>query len=285
MQAFFNGRYVRKDEEVIRLEDRGLTFADGLFEVLRTASGKPLFFQEHIERMIDSSIELGIDFPYAIEEVRAFAEKLIEKNGLDEGELYIELTRGCDINREHRFPPKETPPTFFMLAIPLRKIDPNNWKEGAKVVTYEDLRHKLCIHKTLNLLPNILAKNHAYAHRGYEALMFRRNPLGKYITEGGSSSYFCVSGGKILTPEIDNILPGITRSKTISIAKEKGYEIEERRILLDEVLVADEVFLVSTVSKVMPIRQIDNRIFRAPGETTLALMELYEEVFQKEINS
>lgn len=285
MQAFFNGRYVRKDEEVIRLEDRGLTFADGLFEVLRTAMGKPLFFQEHLERMLASSIELGIDFPYAIEEVRAFAEELIERNGLDEGELYIELTRGCDINREHRFPPRGTPSTFFMLAIPLRKIDPANWQEGAKIVTCEDLRHKLCIHKTLNLLPNILAKNQAYARGGYEVLMYRQSPVGKCITEGGSSSYFCMIEGKIMTPEIDNILPGITRAKIMDVARKAGYEVIERRILLDEVFIADEVMLVSTVSKAMPVRQVDNRVFRAPGEITLNLMRLYEEVFEEQIRS
>lgn len=284
MKAFINGQFVRKDAEIIRLEDRGLTFADGLFEVLRTAEGKALFFSEHIERMKNSATELEIDFPYGFEEVRGFAEELISLNGLDEGELYIELTRGADINREHRFPPKGTPSTFFMLAIPLRKIDRNNWTQGAKVVTFDDLRHRMCIHKTLNLLPNVLAKNHAYKNGGYEALMYRDSPSGRYVTEGGSSSYFFVIDGKVVTPEIDNILPGITRSKVIDIAEKAGYEVTERRVLLDEVLIADEVMIASTVSKVMPVRQVDNRIFKAPGEITTRLMELYEDVFKREIN-
>jgi D-alanine transaminase len=166
-----------------------------------------------------------------------------------------------------------------MLALPLRHIDRENWKKGVKLLTYPDLRHKLCEHKTINLLPNVLAKNYAYSNGGYEALMYREERNYRYVTEGGSSNYFMVKDGVLHTPEIDNILPGITREKVIKIIHGLGYELRERRVGLEEFLTADEVFLVSTVSRVMPVHSIDDVHFDAPGAITLKVQEAYEKIF------
>lgn len=282
MKAFLNGEFVEKNEKLITLENRGLTFGDGLFEVLRVKEGHIFFFEDHLLRMKSSASFFGIPFPYSLDEIKNKAHELLSLNRINDGELYIELTRGVDPNREHRYPPRNTQSTFFMLAIPLREINPENWKRGAAVFSFPDLRHKLCEHKTINLLPNVMAKNFAYERGGYEALMYREDSKGKYITEGGSSNYFLVKNCTVITPEIDNILPGITRSKVIKLLKESGIEVVERRVYLEEFLSADEVFLVSTVSMVMPVRRIDDRELKVPGEITLKAMELYRDLMDKE---
>ncbi|MGC9384091.1 MAG: aminotransferase class IV [Kosmotogaceae bacterium] len=220
----------------------------------------------------------GISFPYDSDYLRNVIDELIEINGIYDGELYVELTRGTDLFREHRYQ-KSYDPTFFILTSPLRNIDPKNRVKGASVFTYPDLRHKLCEHKTINLLPNVLAKNYAYDKGGYEALMYREDKKGKYITEGGSSNYFIVKNEVIFTPEIDNILPGITREKVIKLAKKMGYSLVEKRVYLDEVFDADEMFLVSTVSKIMPVKSIDNEHVYSFRETVTELMSEFENTY------
>ncbi len=279
MFAFHNGRFVQEDETRIHFDDRGLTFGDGIFEVLRTINGRLLFFTEHFERLLASAAFFGLQMSYDEEQVRTTARELIDRNRVTDGELYLELTRGVDATRRHRYPRAGTPPTFFMLAFPLRPLDSGNWERGAAVYTYPDLRHGLCEHKTLNLLPNILAKNAAYEKGGYEALLHREDAEGRYVTEGGSSSYFCVRDGQLFTPAVRNILASITRQKVIDLAREMGHTVAESRVGLEFLLGAQEVFLVSTVSKVMPVRSVDETSFPAPGEMTRRLMAAYEGVF------
>lgn len=283
MWAWLNGEFVRRDQPAVCLEDRGLTFADGLFEVLRTIGGRILFLEEHLSRMRRSAEFLRIPFDYTLQKLRAEAVELIRMNGVTDGELYCELTRGADPYRQHKYPPRETEPTFFMLSFPLRTIDPSNWERGALLLTYPDLRHRLCEHKTTNLLANVLAKNYAYERGGYEALMFREDARGCYVSEGGSSNYFCCRNGTLLTPELDNIMPGITRAKVIGLARDLGMELLERRLYVSEFLEADEAFLTSTVSRVMPVRAVDYTTFAAPGPVTRRLMDAFEELVRQDL--
>jgi len=281
--AWLNGQFVPKNEPLIPLEDRGFTFGDGLFEVMRTVSGKLVFFDDHYGRLAKSARELSLPLPFSAETVRVAALELVSRNGVVDGEVYLQLTRGRDVHREHRYPPPGTSPTFFMLAFPLRAIDPEVWRTGARVFTYPDLRHGLCGHKTLNLMGNVMAKNHAYARGGYEALMYREREHVRYVTEGGSSSYFCVREGRVLTPEVDNLLPGITRGKVLRLARGLGLEIAEAPLAVAHLLGAEEVFLASTVSKVMPVRSVDETEFRAPGDVTARLMDGYATLWDQEV--
>jgi D-alanine transaminase len=110
--------------------------------------------------------------------------------------------------------------------------------------------------------------------------MYRSDSKGKYVTEGGSSNYFFVKNNNVYTPEIDNILPGITREKAISLLREMGENIVQRRFYFDEIKDADEIFLVSTVSKIMPVKIVDNFSFGI-GEKTLKLMKRFEEMIKE----
>jgi len=283
MWAWWNGEFIDKDAPVIRLEDRGLTFGDGLFEVIRTINGRLLFYDEHMQRMLQSAAFFHLELRPGPEVLRPIALELVARNGVRDGELYLELTRGVDPMRGHRLPPAGTPPTLFMLAQPVRAIDPVNWQQGASVFSFPDLRHGYCEHKTLNLLPNVLAKNFAFDRGGYDALMYREDAAGRYVTEGGSSSYFCVREGAVITPTVENILPGITRRKVIDLARDRGLPVREERLHLDALWQAQEVFLASTVSKVMPVRRVDDRTWPAPGPVTRTLAEAFDERFRRQL--
>lgn len=285
MYCYLDGELTDKDQKNLRIENRGFTFADGLFEVIRIVEGIPLFLEDHHKRMKESADFFKIPFPYTADDCYQQSVDLIEKNQLYDGELYWELTRGDDEYREHRFR-KEHNGTFAILTIPLRHINPENWKKGVSLTVYPDLRHQLCEHKTINLLANCLAKNFAYDQKGYDSMMFRVDEKKrKYITEGGSSTYFLVKDGIIATPEIDNILPGITRKKVLALCKEAQIPVVQRRVFLDEIKHAEEIFLASTVSKVMPVNKIGEKIFPVDGQITRTLMGLFAQLVEKEIEA
>lgn len=279
--AFLNGEYVPETEPAIRLTDRALTFADGLFEILLVRCGEPLFFDEHARRLRQSADDLGMAIPYAAQDLLAAARHLITRNGIETGEIYMSLSRGVDLHRDHRYPPDPPRPVFYMLVFPLREIPGDSWERGVEVYAYPDERHGLCRHKTLGLLANVRAKNHAYARGGYEAVMLREEAGRQYVTEGGSSSYFCVRGHELWTPAPENILAGITWRKVQELAASLGIPVKQGRLWWDDFCLADEAFLCSTVSRVMPIRKIEDTILAAPGPVTTEIAEAYESLIER----
>lgn len=274
---FFNGEFYPERTPLLSVLDRGLCFGDGLFEVIRCIEGKFLLFSNHIERMQKSSTFLEMEFPYSSNHLLEAARELVKRNKIKNGELYLEITRG-EAPRYHTFP-EGTKPNFFMTLNPLRDMPGNCWSKGIKVITYPDIRWKLCNIKSINLLPNVLAKQKAKQNDSYEVLMTEEDEKGTYITEGASSSYFCVKNSTLITPVLDNILPGVTRFEIIDIAKRCGIETKEIRLYLGEFLNMDEVFLTSTVSKVMPVVAIDDVTIGdgKPGRVTKKLQSEYEE--------
>jgi len=272
MYAYFNDEIIDLRKGVIQLQNRCYTFGDGLYEVLRIIDGVPVFFEEHLNRLKKSADYFKIKIESS-EEIRRKADNLIRINDFSSGELYIQLSRGTDFFREHGIKSLES--IVSILTIPLRNINEDNWVSGAKVVSFPDMRHGFCNHKTVNLFANVQAKSYAYSNDAYEAIMYRSDSKGKYVTEGGSSNYFFVKNNDVYTPEIDNILPGITREKAISLLREMGENVVQKRFYFDEIKDADEIFLVSTVSKIMPVKLVDNFSFKI-GEKTLKLMKRFE---------
>lgn len=268
------------ESPVIKVFDRGMVFGDGLYDVIKLQDGNFIFLEDHIERMKKSANFFGIKFSYDFEEILEIGQKLSKMNSLNEGELYLQLTRGVDIIRDHVFE-DDYKPTFIEIVQPVRRMDPVIWDVGAKIMLHPDLRHQFCEHKTTDLLPNVLAKKYVRSKGAYEALMYREDKGRKYVTEGASSSYIFFDGERIIAPEINNILPGITRIKVLSLAKEMGIEILERRVWLDEIPKMKEVILLSTLSKVLSIVKIDDLEFKM-GEVSNKLGIAFKEfVFSK----
>lgn len=262
MRIFINGKFSDSNLPAINVFDRGMVFGDGLYDVIKLQDGNFVFLEDHVERMKKSANFFGIKFSYDLEEIFETGRKLSKINSLNEGELYLQLTRGVDLIRDHIFE-DDYEPTFIEIVQPVRKMDPDIWRVGAKIMLHPDLRHQFCEHKTTDLLPNVLAKKYVRSKGAYEALMYREDNGRKYVTEGASSSYIFFDGEKIIAPEIKNILPGITRIKVLSLAKEMGIEVLERRVWLDEIPKMKEVILLSTLSRVLPIVRIDDREFKA----------------------
>jgi len=194
---------------------------------------------------------------------------------VQDGELYVELTRG-EAPRYHLFP-SGTRPNLFMVLNPLRPIPEGARERGVRVCAYPDLRHGLCRWKTLNLLVNVLAKEEAKRTGTYEACFIRESGGRQFVSEGASSSFFCAKAGKLVTPSLDNILPGATRAAVIELARAAGIEVEERPLPLAELESADEAFLVSTVSQVMPLLGIGSASIGGgePGPLTRRLQAAY----------
>ncbi|MGC8682845.1 MAG: aminotransferase class IV [Athalassotoga sp.] len=261
LYIFVNGKILDSESPAIKVFDRGMVFGDGLYDVIKMQNGNFIFLEDHIERMKKSAKFFGIKFPYDLEEIFEIGQKLSTMNDLKEGELYLQLTRGVDIIRDHVFE-DDYEPTFVEIVQPVRKMNPEIWQVGARVLLHPDLRHNFCEHKTTDLLPNVIAKKYVRSRGAYEALMFRTDEGGKYVTEGASSSYIFFDGEKIIAPKIENILPGITRIKVLWLAKEMDIEVEERRVYIDELLKMKEVILLSTLSRVLPIVKVENFEFK-----------------------
>ena len=276
MYAYFNDEIVDLREKCIQLQDRSCTFGDGLYEVIRIIDGIPIFIDEHLKRLKNSANYFRITID-ELDEIKKKIGNLLKINNFFQGELYIQLSRGTDCLREHGI--KDIKSNLSILTIPLREIDNKNWSTGAEVVSFPDLRHGYCSHKTVNLFANVQAKSYAYEKKAYEAIMYRSDSFGRYITEGGSSNYFFVKDDMFFTPELDNILPGITREKAINILQKMDKKIVQKRFYYSEISECKEVFLVSTVSKIMPVKKIDDFVFKV-GEKTLKLMNKFEELIE-----
>lgn len=272
-QIFFNGGFHPADAKLLSVQDRGLCFGDGLFEVIRCVGGRFLLFGEHLGRMRESAKALGMELPYGTPELLAAVLELSRRNGIADGELYLELTRG-EAPRYHTFP-HGVRPNFFMVLNPLRKMPDGCWTEGVACVTLPDLRGGHCHLKTLQLLPNLLGKQHAKEQGAFEALFFREGAGGRRFSEGASSSIFAVRGGVLHTPALDNILPGATRRHVIEMARAEGIEVREGDLHLETFRTADETFITSTVSEVMPVNRLDGQPVGGLGPVSRRLQERY----------
>jgi D-alanine transaminase len=256
-QIFFNGALHPDTEKLLTVQDRGLCFGDGLFEVVRCVGGRFLLFGEHLGRMRESAGFLGMELPYPAGELLAAAKELSRRNEVVDGELYLELTRG-EAPRYHPFP-HGVRPNFFMVLNPLRAMPGDCWSAGVAAVTVPDIRWGYCHLKSIQLLPNVLGKQFAKEQRVYEALFHRDGAAGRYLTEGASSSVFAVMDGTLHTPDLDNILPGATRRHVLELARTHGIPVREGRLALEAFRGADEAFITSTVSEVMPVIRLDGQ--------------------------
>ena len=272
--AILNGKLINRSEAKVDIEDRGYQFGDGVYEVIRVYNGKMFTAKEHLERFVKSSNSIGITFPSTLEQLKSLLEELIDKNKLRLGIIYMQLTRGVS-PRNHAFPSEEITPALTAYTKEItRPVE--SMKNGVKIILTEDIRWLRCDIKSLNLLGNLLAKQKAAEEGGFEAIQHR----GEYVTEGSSSNIFIVKNGVVITHESDNlILKGITKDVILKVCLDNNIPVEERAFTLEELAGADEVFLSSTVSEVMPIVEIgDKKVTEGlAGPITRNLQELFKQ--------
>ena len=279
--CYINGKYMPKIESKISIEDRGLNFSDGIYEVIRFKNKKLLNFEDHQIRLERSLHEIKINFPFASKKsVKIIISNLLKINSYENGFVYLQITRGT-ATRNHLFP-KFSKPNVILSLYP----EPNlsNLSKGVSIILTDDMRWKRCDIKSVSLLPNVLGKQFAHENGCYESWQMDKE---QYITEGTTSNAFIVSGaGKIKTHPLNNkILGGVTRNTLIRVAKKKKIRIEEKAFSLKELINCEEAFLTSTTVGVLPVTKINNKKIKSGkiGNKTKILIEIYNEFLKNQL--
>lgn len=270
--VYVNGSYVPENEGKVSIFDRGFLFADGIYEVTAVINGKLVDYEPHAERLERSLNEISMAWPCSKAELRQMHEELIKRNKLDEGIIYIQVTRGS-ADRDFKFP-KETKSTLIGFTQVQKLLENPNAPAGVKVVTIPDIRWARRDIKSVMLLAPVLGKQRAYEEGAFEGWMVED---GK-VTEGTSSNAYIVKDGKVITRPLSNsILAGCTRRSLFRMAKEEGVVIEERLFTPEEAYAADEAFLTSASNFVLPIVEIDGKRVGGgqPGPVVRKLREIY----------
>lgn len=283
MIVYLDGAFVPKAEARLSVDDRGFLFGDGVYEVARTVGGRFFALGAHLARLRRGAAALGLALPPGGDAaIVAIWDELLRVNGLKDGEAlaYLEVTRGA-APRAHAFPAAGTPATVYAYT---QRLDPPDALRavGAACVTYPDLRWGRCDLKTVNLLPNVLARQAAAAAGAFEAVLVRAagdTPAGDgladegplvgdvprpaddgVVTEGSLSSVFAVVDGTLRThPLGPRVLPGVTRAAVLEIAAELGVPVREATYTLGALRAAEEVMVANTTADVLPVVALDGR--------------------------
>jgi len=274
--VYVNGEYLPEEEAKVSVFDRGFLMADGVYEVTSVLDGKLLDFGGHAARLERSLTELDMTAPATTEELLEIHRALVEKNGIVDGLVYLQITRGAPGDRDFAFPDPATTPSTIVLFTQNKPglADSPQAQAGIKVISVPDIRwHRRDI-KTVQLLYPSMAKMMAKKAGADDAWMVEDG----YVTEGSSNNAYIVKGGKIITRQLSNdILHGITRAAVLRFAREAQMEVEERNFTIDEAKEADEALVTSASSFVMPVVEIDGVALGdgTPGRVARRLREIY----------
>jgi len=252
--VYVNGQFLDRDQAVVSVDDRGFVFGDGVYEVTRSRDGVLLEVDRHVRRLERSLA--GLDLVYSPSELVAISLRLLRDNGLARGEatVYWQVTRGA-APRTHQFPPAGTPVTVYASASIFTPLHDKR-ASGVGTILLADQRWARCDLKTVNLLPNVLAKQKAVAAGVHEAILMRDG----VIMEGAATNFFGVIDGVVRThPRSNYILPGITREVGLELAHELGLAVREEPMFVDDIPRLSESFLTGTTNDVMPVVAIDGR--------------------------
>ena len=275
--VYVNGDYMPDDEATVSIFDRGFLFADGVYEVTSVLDGKLIDFDGHAHRLRRSLNELDMRCPIETEDLLAVHRELVRANGIEEGLVYLQITRGADSDRDFVYPSEDTAPTVVLFAQNKPGLaDSPLAKTGIKVISISDQRWGRRDIKTVQLLYPSMGKMMAKAAGCDDAWMVEDGE----VTEGTSNNAYIVMAGKIVTRHLSNeILHGITRSAVLKFAREAQMEVEERPFTIQEAQYAEEAFFTSASAFVMPVVELDGRPIGTgkPGPVATRLREIYLE--------
>ncbi|RUP11513.1 MAG: D-amino-acid transaminase [Methylobacterium sp.] len=278
--VYLNGQFLPYEEARVPIMDRGFLFADGIYEVSAIIDGKLVDNAAHLARLDRSLGEIGIRNPHDAASWERLQTELVARNGVTEGLVYMQVTRGV-AERDFAFPKPGTEPTVMMFTQAKTVLANPLVESGARVITVEDLRWKRRDIKSVALLAQVLAKQQAAEAGVAEAWMVEDGA----VTEGSSSTAFIVSRDRVLVtrPLSTALLPGITRASVLRLAQEADLRIEERLIPVEEAYAAQEAFYTSASAFVMPVIEIDGRAIGEgrPGPLTRRLRDLYIEAARR----
>ena len=264
-----------KREPIVDIEDRGYQFGDGVYEVIAIYNGKLFLFDEHMERLERSAKEIQLTLPCSASELKQKVIELVDRNKLQDGVVYLQISRGV-ATRWHAYPDKETESVLVAYTIEEKTMTEEE-DHGAKAILTPDIRWLRCDIKTLNLLPNAMAKQKAIEAGAVEAILHREDN----VTEASSSNVFIVKNNKVLTHPANNlILNGITRQKVIELCGELNLSVQTEVYTVQDLLEADEVFITATKLDVVPIIEVDDHPIGEgiPGRITKKIVHAFRQL-------
>ncbi|MBB5695880.1 D-amino-acid transaminase [Muricoccus pecuniae] len=274
--AYVNGRYLPQREACVNVEDRGYQFGDGIYEVVNLHAGRFIDADLHLARLQRSLGEIRLPMPMPMASLRLVLEEVVRRNRVTEGLVYMQVGRGV-ARRDHAFP-KRAPRVSLVVTSrhgPPYPTSIEGWNIAA--ITHPDLRWARRDIKSVNLLPNVLARQAAKEAGAGEAILF--DPATRVITEGAATSFWMVDAEGVLRipPLTHTILPGCTRAALLEEMALHGMRAEERPATLDELAGAREAFITSAGSFVKPVLSIDGRPVAdgQPGPVTRRLFEIF----------
>ena len=274
--AYVNGRYLPHGQASVHIEDRALQLGDGIYEVNNVIAGRAINQDYHLDRMERSLREIGMNMPMSRGALKLVMHEMIARNRIANGLLYLQVTRGA-VRRDHIPPANPPKPTLIMT---MRAQDMTTLavrvEKGIGVSTQPDIRWGRCDIKTVQLLPNLMAKQAAKKAGGFEAWLVDDDG---FVTEGASTNAWIVDvDGVVITRDLSNsILPGVTRRTMLEVLAEAQIKVAERKFTVAAAKAAREAFLTSATGAAVPVVTIDGEQVGdgAPGPITRRLQGLY----------
>lgn len=257
--VYLNGVYLPMDQAQISPMDRGFLFGDGIYEVIPSYDGQLVGFTPHMERMQDGLNAIEITMQVDHEQWREICDELISRNGSGNLGIYIHVSRGADVRRNHAYPEGISPTVYaFAFEIPPAPLPDKSAASRYTVATTEDMRWKRCNIKSTALLGNVMHYQHGHALGHKETILYNQDGE---LTEAAACNVFVVKHGIVATPLLDHQkLPGITRLMLLEILRRDGsIPVEERVVTMRELEQADEVWLTSSSKEIAPVIEIDGR--------------------------
>lgn len=276
--VYVNGTYLPEEDATVSIFDRGFLMADGVYEVTSVLGGKLIDFDGHAVRLERSLSELDMPSPISKEDLLQVHRELVRLNDIEEGMIYLQITRGAPGDRDFVFPdPETTKPTIVLFTQNKPGLaDSPAAKKGIKVISIEDIRWGRRDIKTVQLLYPSMGKMMAKKAGVDDAWMIEDG----FVTEGTSNNAYIVKDGAIITRALSNdILHGITRAAVLRFADEAQMQVIERNFTIEEAQAADEAFITSASTFVMPVVEVDGATLGngTPGPVATRLREIYLE--------
>lgn len=274
MHILWNDQIVERGDVKIDIEDRGYQYGDGLYEVVRVYNGHLYMMEEHLDRLWSGAEKIRMQLPFSKEELTTNLKKLVKIEGINEGKLYFQVTRGIDSPRNHALPDPKKVRGVLTANIrpyerPLEKME-----TGITVAVVPDTRWLHCDIKSLSLMGNVLSLDEA-RQKGFDDAVLVRD--GK-VTEASAANFWVVKDGTIYThPDGNLILPGITKKKILELARELEIPVKEEAVYEEELFTADECFVSGSLTEIVPVVKVNDHIVGTgkPGKITKQLLNAY----------
>jgi len=273
--CYINGKYKPLSKSTVSVTDRGYQFSDGVYEVIAVFKNEFVDFKLHLNRLFVSLKKMDMKINLNKNQIESIIKKIKKINQLEMGIVYIQITRGDQNPRDHKYS-NNLKPNIVIYSI-IKNFENLNKlaQKGVKTSLYPDVRWQRSDIKSISLLGNVLAANHAKKNKSHEAVLFDNKNM---ITEGNSSSIWIIKKNKCITHPLNfRILKGCTRHKLISILKKNKFKFEEKKFSITSLLNADEAFMTSATNFIMPIVKVDKYTISngKPGLNTLKFRNLF----------